>query len=223
MRFPISKLSQIFHRRSKSDTALSRRLDLPSLQRSQTRRPHSASFLEGLAHAQIHDTHSSFSSEILARVPTTPVSVDLPRRPISVATLASAATATTSCTQISVASHTVVVEVLTRRIQELEAAVRTHEASTSLIASLEAELSSARASLREESDAKASLSSTVAGLESEIVVVFLAKTEDSDVGTTTVVGKTEKNSYKPPSKYFRTIAQRPRLILQTRRSLRRRT
>lgn len=111
MRFPISKLSQFF-RRSKSDSALSRRLD-PGPQCP--RRPLSAPCLDG------HDTHSSLSSEFVARLPLTPV--DLPR-PVSLATTASSAHS--SCTQISAASHTVVVEVLTRRIQELEAAVRTH-------------------------------------------------------------------------------------------------
>ena len=162
MRFAIPKLSQFFHRRSKSDTALSRRLEpLPGIA---NRRPLSASFLDGLAH-QTADTRSTLSSEILARVPITPVTVDVRQRPVSSATVSSA---NTNCTQISAASHTVVVEVLTRRIQELEDSVRLHEADAGLISSLQAELESSRLALREAEESQRELKATVAGLESSI-------------------------------------------------------
>lgn len=168
MRLSIPKLSQFFHRRSKSDPALSRRLASPP-----ARRPLSASILEGLAHLHLPQgfdlpldapsgSSRSLPSELLARVPTTPVALPPshsnphPRpnpRPVSLATLSSTASAASSAasgasssTTISAASHTVVVEVLTRRIQELEA-----------------ELETARSPLRDTGDP-----STVAGLESEL-------------------------------------------------------
>ncbi len=161
MRFP--KISQIFHRRSKSDSALSQHLG-PVIDIIPQPRPISASFLDGLVFP--HDTDSSLCSEILTAIPIRPLSVTIPR--VSSSAVSSRNTVHSANSSISAASHSIVVEVLTRRIQDLEASLQSHEGEPCPGVSLEAELEHSREVLLQAQPTNHSLTSKVAELETRL-------------------------------------------------------
>ena len=156
MRFP--KLSHLFHKRSNSDGALARHArPVPS-----TARPVSASYADGIVLPG--DYQPPFLPEIYGNPPGALLGV-VP--PISTSTMSSASAMHSTASHVSAAAHSVVVDVLTRRIQELEDAVRAYEDGPNVVAALEAELLALRNSLEEKTTENAKLEAGLASLRSE--------------------------------------------------------
>jgi hypothetical protein len=168
MRFP--SFSRFFHKRSQSDSNLYKRTQPgPTL----PPRPVSVTFSNGMVLADY--TQHSLLSDFLSGIPVTPLAVNtgtgngIPQ-PTSSSTVSSATHASSS--QLSAASQPVVIDVLTRRIQDLEDVVRSHEAAADpqRVAGLEHALEATRQSSRDLEQDNAALVQQLKGVRAELLV-----------------------------------------------------
>lgn len=185
MRFP--KLPRFFHKRSQSDSSLYQRTQ-PAV--ALPPRPVSVSFSNGAVLP--FDAHSGALSDFLSAVSATPLAVPAPQAiavsqaiavphaistphtiavppPASSSTVSSgAATHCSSASRVSAAAQPVVIDVLTRRIQELEDTLRAQEDAQARVSDLEHSLESARHNARAAAEESKRLLDEIENLKTDL-------------------------------------------------------